>query len=354
MIRLGNPLIGEPEVEAVSGLLADGHLSVGDVVADFETAFAEYTGRAGGAAVASGSVALELALAVTEFQPGDGIVVSPYNCGAMLYSPLREDLVPVFADIDPTTCNLDPESVRAAVTEAEVPVEGLLVTHLYGLPAEYEPLAEIAAEFDLTVINDFAQAPGATYRGDRVGSLGDIGVCSFGATKNITTAEGGMVVGDETTTEAVRRYRSNTGSETVEPQRSVRMNDLEAAIGIEQLNRYDEILSRKRRIAEIYREKLPSERIIQPVLSDRTDAYHGFPIRSPDPEGLADKLAAGGIQTATVYDTPLYEYDACPHAVDPTEFPNTEQVASEVLLLPIHPKLTEQQAATVADSVAEW
>jgi dTDP-4-amino-4,6-dideoxygalactose transaminase len=355
MIQLGNPLIGEAEIEAISELLADGHLSIGDVVASFEADFAELVERTGGAAVASGSVALELALGVMEFEPGDGIVLSPYNCGAILYSPLREDLVPVFADIDPATCNLDPDAVRTAISAAEVPVEGLLLTHLYGLPTDYEPLAEIAEEFDLTVVNDFSQAPGATYHGKQVGSLGDIGVCSFGATKNITTAEGGIVVSDDTASlETVRTLRSNTGDGTAEPQRSVRMNDLEAAIDIEQIDKYDEIRTRKRRVASIYRAGLPDEIVLQPELSDRTDVYHGFPIRSTAREALADKLTNDGIATATVYDTPLYEYEACPHAVDPMSFPNTERVAAEVLLLPIHANVTEKQAEMIVDSITEF
>ena len=354
MIPLGNPFVGEQEIEAVTELLAKGHLSIGDVVSTFENDFSDFIGRTGGAAVASGSVALELALSVQGFDPGDGIVLSPYNCGAILYSPMREDLIPVFADINPETCNLDPNAVRKTIIEADVPVEGMLLTHLYGLPTDYEPLAKIASEFDLTVINDFAQAPGATYQGEPVGSLGDIGVCSFGATKNITTAEGGMVVSDDPgILETVRTLRSNTGSETSELQRSVRMNDIEAAIGIEQISKYDEIKQRKRRIVSIYREGLPDEMVLQPDLSDRIDDYHGFPIRSADRTQLINKLKNDGIATAPVYDTPLYEYDACLQSVDPSSFPNTESVADEVLLLPIHAQVTDEQAMMIVESLTE-
>jgi perosamine synthetase len=354
MISLGNPLVGEAEIEAVSDLLAEGHLSIGDVVAEFEEDFASFTNRAGGAAVASGSVALELALHVLDFDPGDGIVVSPYNCGAILYSILREDLVPVFADIDPATCNLDPGAVRAAIKDANVPVEGLLLTHLYGLPADYDKFDQIATTNNLTVVNDFAQAPGATYEGEQVGALGDIGICSFGATKNLTTAEGGMVVSDDPEVlDTVRRLRSNTGSETTTLQRSVRMNDIEAAIGLAQLDRYDEILDRKRVVASIYRERLPSKLVGQPELPDRNDVYHGFPIRCPDRDDLASALADDDIATAPVYDTPLYEYTAYTESVDQPAFPNTEAVSSEILLLPIHAQVTDEQAMMIGDSVTD-
>lgn len=352
MISLGNPFVGEAEIESVSELLGDGHLSIGDVVASFESEFAAFSDRSGGAAVASGTVALEMALQAVGLEPGDGVVVSPFNCGAMLYGPLREQLVPVFADIDPSTCALDAAAVREAIEAATVEVEALLVTHLYGLPADWDPLAAVADEYDLTVVNDYAQAPGATYHGEQVGSLGDIGVCSFGATKNMTTAEGGMVVSDdETVLETVRTLRSNTGSETAALQRSVRMNDLEAAIGRAQLRKYDEILERNRRVAAVYRDRLPEDSIGQPERPNRTDVYHGFPIRYTGRSELASRLEGDDIMTAAVYDTPLYEYEACPRSVDPSAFPVTERIADDVLLLPIHAKVTEDQAAYIADRV---
>lgn len=172
MIQLGNPYTGQEEIDSVSELLADGHLSIGDIVEQFETEFATFTDRVGGAAVCSGSMALRLTFQAMNLNPGDGVIVSPYNCGALLYELLHLDLVPIFADIDPETCSLDPEAVTNAVSKAEVPVEALLLTHLYGLPADFDEISDVAEQFDLTIINDFAQAPGACYRDRQIGSLG--------------------------------------------------------------------------------------------------------------------------------------------------------------------------------------
>lgn len=355
MIQLGNPYIGQDEIDSVSDLLADGHLSIGDIVEEFETDFATFTDRVGGAAICSGSMAIRLTLQVMDLDPGDGVVVSPYNCGALLYETLHEDLVPVFADIDPETCSLDPEAVRVALSNAEVPVEAVLLTHLYGLPADFDEIAAIAEEFDLTIINDFAQAPGARYRSEQIGSLGEIGICSFGATKNITTAEGGMVVSDdESVLSRIQKLRSNTGRDTADARWSVRMNDLEAAIGREQLQKYDSILSRKRSVAAIYRDRLPAELCLQPEFSDRTDVYHGFPITHPDRDEMAEHLADDEIMTGTAYDTPLYEYDIYSRPTDPSVYPETERISSQVLLLPIHAKMTDEKAKTVAHSVNEF
>lgn len=355
MIQLGNPYTGQEEIDSVSELLADGHLSIGDIVERFETEFATFTDRVGGAAVCSGSMALRLTFQAMNLNPGDGVIVSPYNCGALLYELLHLDLVPIFADIDPETCSLDPEAVTNAVSKAEVPVEALLLTHLYGLPADFDEISDVAEQFDLTIINDFAQAPGACYRDRQIGSLGEVGICSFGATKNITTAEGGMVVSDDQSVlTRIRKLRSNTGSETSEAKWSVRMNDIEAAIGREQLQKYDSILSIKRSVATIYRDQLPRKYCLQPEFKDRTDVYHGFPIAHPERDMLAEHLAEDDIMTGTAYDTPLYEYDTFSRSTDPSEYPHTERISSEVLLLPIHAKMTTEKAKTVVESIIEF
>lgn len=355
MIQLGNPFIGQEEIDSVQELLTGGHLSIGDIVESFETEFASFTNRAGGAAVCSGSMALQLTLQVIDLDPGDGVVVSPYNCGALLYETLRRDLIPIFADIDPETCSLDPQTVREAVSDATVPAEAMILTHLYGLPGDLDEITDVAEELDLTIINDFAQAPGSRYRNKQIGSLGEIGICSFGATKNITTAEGGMVVSDEESVlSRLRELRSNTSSDSSEASWSVRMNDIEAAIGREQLRRYDSILSKKRSIAAIYRDQLPLELCLQPEFPDRMDVYHGFPLTHPERDSLAEHLAADEIMTGTAYDTPLYEYDVYSHSIDSTAYPHTERISSEVILLPIHANMTTEKAKTVTESINQF
>lgn len=352
MISLGSPRTGEEEIEAVSTLLSSGELSVGNTVAEFEEKFSEFAGTADAVAVSSGSVALELAIEVSDLEAGDKVLVSPFNCAAVLYSLVRQDLQPVFCDIRKDSYNIDPDRVEDELDRQDS--DGLLLTPLYGQPCEMDRLTQIAVDNELTIINDFCQSPGASYDGKDVATYGQIGVCSFGATKNITTAEGGMVVSDNTEyTERIRRLRSNTNGDFGTPLRSVRMNDLEAAIGIEQLKKYDEILANKRKTAQYYRAELTSSVVLPAVLPNRTHVYHGFPVRTTENTSLMESLSRKDIQTAVVYGKPLYDYSVAP-PVDTSRFPNTEQVSDEVLLLPIHPNLTEEDMLKVVSGLNSY
>jgi len=346
MISLGAPEVSETGIEHVARLLEDGLLSTGGVVAEFEERFSSFVGRTHGVAVASGSVALELALEAS-FEEGDKIALSPYNCGSMLYAVLRTDLVPIFVDAEIETAALDPE----ALAEIATPLDGVVSSHLFGHPARIREIKDVCEQMGATLVDDFAQAPGATVHGDPAGSLGAVGVCSFGATKNVTTAEGGMVVTDDPTiAEYVSDQRTNTDDVTP-PPRSVRMNDIEAAIGLSQLETYNKTITRKRSVAAIYREQLSDLSIeLLPVQPWATDVYHAFPVLAPDADRLADHLHKQDIGTSRLYETPLHEYDAAPPT--DSEYPITEQLAEEVVLLPIHGQVTDSQAQTIADAVA--
>lgn len=357
MIPLGDPPIDDREIDAVEAALREGKLSTGSIVEEFEADVAEFADRAQATAVCSGSVALELALEGMDLQDGAGVIVSPYNCGAVLYSLLRQNLVPVFVDIDEATYGIDPKEVRRTIDHADVSVEGLLAVHLYGLPCEIDALEEIAGERDLVLVEDFAQAPGAEYDGRRVGSFGQVSVTSFGATKNLTTAEGGAVVGDDPELlDSVRRRRSNVGEPTEITPGSLRMNDLEAAIGREQLQKYDEVLDRKRAAVEVYDVELPSAVKTPPRLDDATHVFHGYPIRTADRDGLVGYLNDRGIGAAAVYDTPLTEYSqvAANETTAPEDYPATYRLADEVLLLPIHGSISTEDAQQVADAVIAY
>ncbi|MEA1932601.1 MAG: DegT/DnrJ/EryC1/StrS family aminotransferase [Euryarchaeota archaeon] len=347
MIPLGAPAVGDTGIDHVMELLEDGLLSTGEVVEEFEARFSSFVGRNHGVAVASGSVALELALEAT-FEEGNRVALSPYNCGSMLYSVLRADLHPVFVDADPETAALDPNSLAE-----RAPFDGVVSSHLFGHPARINEIKQVCERYGATLVDDFAQAPGATAHGEPVGSIGSVGVCSFGATKNLTTAEGGMVVTDDA---AVAQYvsdqRTNTHDETP-PPRSVRMNDIEAAIGLSQLERYDETTDRKRAVATIYRERLSDLPVdLLPVQPWATDVYHAFPVLTPDADRLAAYLDEQEIGTSRLYETPLHEYDAAPPA--DAEYPIAERFAEEVVLLPIHGQVTDSQARTVADAITDF
>lgn len=344
MIPLAAPQIPDEGVERVEALLREGTLSTGDVVAEFEGSMAPFCDREHAVAVASGSVALELALKAV-FEAGDRIALCPYNCGAVLYSVLRTDLEPVFVDADEATGALSPEALR------EKRVDGVLLSHLFGHPALTGEICEVAEEIGATVVEDFAQAPGATYDGRPTGSFGRVSVGSFGATKNLTSAEGGMVLTDDDSLGTfVRGQRSNTADRTP-PPRSVRMNDLEAAVGLSQLDQYETVVERKRTIAETYRTALGSMEF--PALDPAADhVYHAFPVLTEAADALADHLRDNGVETGRLYDRPLHRYETAP--TTPAEFPGVERFSERLVLLPIHAALDEGAVETVVDTLAAF
>ena len=349
MVSLASPTTGEEEIDAVSDLLSRGELSVGNVVDEFEEQFSDFVGTEDAVAVCSGSVGLELAIEVSDLNAGDGVIVSPFNCAAVLYSLVRQGLQPIFCDIQEDGYNIDPGLVEDRAERQDA--DGILLAHLYGQPCDMNMIDSIAEEADLTVINDFCQSPGARYDGKDIATYGDIGVCSFGATKNITTAEGGMVVSDDTEyTERIRTLRSNTNGDAETPLRSVRMNDIEATIGIQQLKKYDDMLDDRRRVAEQYLDELSSELTLPKTRPNRTNVYHGFPVCTPENTELMGYLSRRDIETSVVYEKPLYDYSLAP-SVEPSQFPNTEAVTDEVLLLPIHPNLSQEDMEKVVSDV---
>jgi dTDP-4-amino-4,6-dideoxygalactose transaminase len=345
------PDVGEQELAAIERALSMGTLSTGEIVREFEREFASFVGIDHAAAVSSGTTALEFALEASVLEPGDGVIISPFNCSAVLYALVRTDLRPVFADICLDTMNLDPDAADRSIEASDVTVRGLLITHLFGQPCDMDGLSRVGQDNDLTLIDDFSQAPGATFGSALVGTFGQAGVCSFGATKNLTTAEGGMVVSDDPSiVEAVRTRRNNNGVNVTPPPRSARMSDIAAAMGRTQLERYRCMLARRREIAEVYRKSLPDTVSCQRLLPGTEHAYHRFPIRTSERGALREHLRSMSIQTRPVIETPLYQFECAPPA-SAEDFPNTERAVQEGLHLPVHSRLTQEDAAEVVSAV---
>ncbi|KAB1194259.1 hypothetical protein GJR96_12770 [Haloferax sp. MBLA0076] len=343
MIPLGSPQIDEQTVSRVKGLLESGLLSTGEVVSEFESELCSLVGRSYGVGVSSGSIALEMALE-SVFESGDAIAISPYNCGAVLYATLRAGLEPVFVDAEPETCCIDPMQLANVETE----LDGILVAHLFGQPGKMDQLLSVGDDLGATVVEDFAQAPGASYRGQPVGSFGEVSVCSFGATKNLTTAEGGIIVTDnQTLSRQVSSRRSNT-SDTAFLPRSVRMNDIEAAIGLGQLRNYPRVVEQKRRVAEVYLNTITTGKLPK-TIDGSTHVYHGFPLRHSEADELATHLEKNDIGTSRLYSNPLHKYKASP--ITDESFSVAERLSDEIVLLPIHGGISLSEAETVSSIV---
>jgi dTDP-4-amino-4,6-dideoxygalactose transaminase len=233
MISIASPDLREAEREAVVEVMNSDMIADGPEVRAFEDDFASFCETEYGVATANGTAALHAALEGADIGEGDTVLTTPFSFVATANVIRLSGATPVFADIDPQTYNLDPASVREAVEERNI--DAMIVVHLYGLPAAMDELQSIAEEYDLTVIEDAAQAHGAEYRGRRVGGFGDAACFSFYPTKNMTTAEGGMVVtDDETLAERTRQFinHGRTGKYDHEMVgHNLRMTSINAAIG---------------------------------------------------------------------------------------------------------------------------
>jgi dTDP-4-amino-4,6-dideoxygalactose transaminase len=355
MIAIAQPTIGERERRAVQDVLETGTLASGEQVRQFETEFAAYCGTSHGIATSNGTTALHTALHALGIGPGDRVVTTPFSFVATANAVRLVGAEPVFADVDPETFNLDPDSVERVLRTGGA--DAILVVHLYGLAADVGRLRALADEYDCPLIEDAAQAHGATFEGQRVGSFGDAACFSFYPTKNMTTGEGGMVLTDDPeVAERARRFIDHgrtEGYDHASVGHNFRMTDLAAAIGHVQLQRLPEFTAARRANAARLTEALADAPVEVPTEpAGRSHVYHQYTVRTPDREALRAHLEAQGV-TARVYyptvipDQPAYDgYEA--------DVPVARRLADEVLSLPVHPGVTEADVETIAAALRSF
>jgi perosamine synthetase len=274
-VPLSGPFLDAREEELVLEVLRSGRLSLGPMVDRFEEAFAAWVGVPYAAAVSSGTAGLHLLCITAGIEPGDEVITSPYSFAASANCFVYEGGVPVFADIDPRTLNLDPEAVRAAVTpktKAIVPVD------IYGYPCELDEIRAIADEHGLAVIQDSCEALGARYKGARLGTHGPPAVFAFYANKQMTTGEGGIVTTHSEDEWRLLRSLRNQGRgdaggwlEHVRLGFNYRLSDVASALGLGQVEKLDELLPRRAAVAHAYDELLAGIDGVELPLADDDD-----------------------------------------------------------------------------------
>lgn len=365
MIPVYEPLIGDDEITAVVDALRRGEISGtwGSTIRKFEDDFASYCGCEHGVAVSSGTTALHLAVASLGIGPGDEVLVSSSTNIATALAVVHNGAVPVPVDAEPDTWNLNLDLIESLITPR---TRGIIPVHLFGHPVDMDRLVAIARRRDLLVIEDCAEAHGATCRNGKVGSFGDAACFSFYANKIITTGEGGMVVtNDEELAERLRRLRNLAFGEPRFVHRELgfnfRMTGYQAAMGVVQLRRIEEIIEVKREIARLYHEALsPIRGLTLPVEREWARSVYWVYGVVVDEDAPFDRttLIAGldeaGIQTRTFF---------CPMNLQPAlrSFEGFRRVASPVaerlwergLYLPSGPTLRPDQIQQIADVIGE-
>ena len=370
MIAIAQPLLGTEEEAAIFRVLTSGHLAQGRSVATFEQHFAALCHVQDAIAVSSGTAALHLALLAHDIGPGDEVITTAFSFAATANAILYVGATPVFVDIEPSTYTLDPVQVEKALTRR---TKAIIPVHLYGHPCNMHNLTEVAEAYSLALIEDASQAHAALVDERPVGSFGT-GCFSFYATKNMTTGEGGMITTNNPTIAERARLLRNHGQEARYYQvilgYNYRMTELQAALGIVQLEKLEQFTRQRIANAPSLTERLKAVVQTPIVLPGYRHVFHQYTIRVPSKRcEWMEKLQAQQIDTTIHYPLPIhlqpfYRRESTLFRVlkpsrrahvrgsNPNaQLPQTERAAQEVLSLPIHPALTEDALSTIAREV---
>jgi perosamine synthetase len=369
-VQFARPYLTGNEGAVVAEVIASGWISQGPKVRAFEQAFAERVGAADAIATTSCTTALHLALHGAGVGPGDEVIVPSLSFIATANAVLHCGATPVFADIDPLTYNLDPAATERAITPR---TKAIMPVHQVGLPADMDAFLALAARYGLELVEDAACAIGASYKGRPVGSIGPITCFSLHPRKVITTGEGGIItVQDPELGERLRRIRQhgmsvsdlarhNTSEVVIEtypePGFNYRMTDMQGALGLCQMEVLDEVLERRRHLAERYNEALRHiphlEAPYTPEYAHRTWQSYCVRVGAGSPVSrteLMRRLLADGIPTRRgVMAIHLEEA----YASTRVDLPHTEAAAADVVMLPLYAELPEEHQDYVLERLAD-
>jgi dTDP-4-amino-4,6-dideoxygalactose transaminase len=338
--------------QAVNKVFETGQYILGDEVAAFESEFAKYVNAGHAVALNSGTSALHLALLAAGVGPGDEVITVPFTFVATVAAVCYTGARPVFVDIDPKSFTMDVNQLEAAITPR---TKVILPVHLYGQPADLDPILAIARKHGLKVIEDAAQAHGAEYNGRRVGSIGELGCFSFYPGKNLGAyGEGGMVVtNDEKHAQTLRILRDGGSAKKyyhVMKGYNYRMEGLQGAILRVKLRHLESWTDSRRSRAAEYEKHLKGADVVRPIeMPYARHVYHIYAVRTPERGDLQRQLQAQGVQTGIHYPIPVHLQEGYRDlGYVAGEFPQSERAANEVLSLPMYPELSNIQVEFVS------
>ncbi len=345
LIPHSKPFLGEEEKRACCEVIESGQIAQGPRVEKFEKRFSEFLGMPQGVATSSGTTALHLALLALGVGKNDEVIMPSYVCSALLNATCATGAIPRIADIEPDYFNMDPEQVRKNLTPK---TKAIIVPHLFGFPADMDRLLT----FGVPIIEDCAQTIGARWRGKLIGTLAEVSIFSFYATKVMTTSEGGMVLSkSKKLIEKIRDLRDYDYKKTYKPRFNYKMTDLQAAMGIVQLEKLPFFIQRRREISSSYHNEFSNLKLGLPLTKSNPQAEPIFyryilPIKK-NRKIFEKNLYQRGIACTPPVDKPLHRY----LKLSPTNYKVTEEVFKTALSIPIYPALTENEVQKIITAV---
>ncbi len=373
MIPFTKPIVKEEEIEAVKRVLESGMLAEGKVSREFEKLFSEFVGTKFATVTSNGTTALSTALEAMGIQPGDEIITSPFTFIASANSIAMVGGIPIFVDIKPDTYNIDPDLIEAAITEK---TKAIMPVHIFGMPADMKRIMEIAEKHGLQVIEDACQAHGGSINGTQIGNLGHCATFSFYATKNILTGEGGMVTtNDEELYDRMLMIKNHGrgkhgGYSHYQIGYNNRMMDIVAAIGVEQMKRFEFVINERRKNALEYDKFFSEFDEIKPQVEDDgfQSAYHLYAPSIYSDKMTRDEIVSAlrdeGVGSRAVYALPCHKQDTYLNIqqwrwakfVDYPDYskislPHAEEIGARHFDIPVHPSLTGDEKESIKEAL---
>lgn len=361
MISIAKPLLGDEEEKAVRETLKSGMIAQGPRVSEFESSLADYCITSEAVAVNSGTAALHTALYALGVGKGDEVITTPFTFIATANAILMQNATPVFVDVQHDTFNINPELIQDSITKK---TKAIIAVDLYGHPCDYDEIRKIAKENNLFVVEDACQAIGASYKGAKAGTFGDIGCFSFYATKNITSGEGGaLITKNESYAKKARRFRQHGMADVgVYDYNDIgfnyRMTDISASILLQQLKKLDSFNAKRRENAKFFSDQLSGIKgISTPIIKNsHTHAFHQYTIRVDgfglSRDGLFDHLRSSGVGCSIYYPRPLHMCQSFgKFGYKEGDCKIAERLSKEVISLPVHQSLQTDDLQHIIDCI---
>jgi perosamine synthetase len=340
IIPHSRPLIDSEDIRAVSDVLASGHVSEGEKVREFEAQIASFVGTRYGIAVSSGTAAIHAALVGLHVGMGDEIIVPSFVCAGPYMAVLHAGATPKIVDVDTSDYNLSVRTVKSGISSK---TKGIIVPHMFGNPAELDGMLDLG----IPIIEDCAQALGSKYKDRRVGSFGRLSVCSFYATKMITTGEGGMILtNDREIYDAALDIREYDKKPLTALRYNYKMSDIQAALGISQLRKLGAFIERRKKIAAIYNERFSDIDISLPCIASQKDSvFYRFVVKVGRLEHIQRVMKKNGV----ICQRPIWE--PLHRSFREIKCPNSDYLYDHSLSIPLYPSLSEEEVEHVAKTV---